>query len=55
MAVALASDRSAAVARLRTLRRDLRETARQSPLFDAPRFAKDLERLLRSFCARHSG
>lgn len=52
MAVALANDRAATVARLRALRSDLRETARLSPLFDAERFAQDLERLLRNFCAR---
>ena len=50
-AAALASDRPAAVARLRALRQGLRETARQSPLFDAVTFAADLERLLRNFCA----
>jgi len=51
-AVALAADRPAAVARLRALRRSLRETARQSPLFDAVTFAADLEGLLRGFCAQ---
>jgi predicted O-linked N-acetylglucosamine transferase (SPINDLY family) len=50
-AVALARDRAGTVARLRQLRRDLRETARTSPLFDAPRFAKDFEALLRRFCS----
>jgi predicted O-linked N-acetylglucosamine transferase (SPINDLY family) len=50
-AVALARDRTVAVARLRQLRRDLRETARRSPLFDAETFAVDLERLLRQFCS----
>jgi protein O-GlcNAc transferase len=50
-AAALAQDRPAAVARLRALRRNLRETARRSPLFDATAFAANLERLLRGFCA----
>lgn len=50
-AAALAQDRPAAVARLRALRQNLRETARTSPLFDAPTFAADLEHLLRGFCA----
>jgi protein O-GlcNAc transferase len=49
-AAALAADRPAAVAKLRALRRDLRETARNSPLFDAKAFAADLERLLRDVC-----
>lgn len=48
---ALAADRPGAVARLRALRGTLREAARRSPLFDAPTFAADLERLLRGFCA----
>ncbi|MFP8780749.1 tetratricopeptide repeat protein [Hydrogenophaga sp. RWCD_12] len=48
---ALADDRQAAVATLRSLRRNLRETARKSPLFDAVTFAADLERLLRTFCS----
>lgn len=50
-ASALAADRPAAVARLRSLRKNLRETARRSPLFDAKAFAADLERLLRDVCA----
>ena len=50
-AAALAKDRAAAVQRLRALRRELRETARRSPLFDAVRFSADLERLLREFSA----
>ena len=52
MALALAQERAATVARLSQLRQGLRETALKSPLFDAQRFAKDLERLLRNFCAR---
>jgi protein O-GlcNAc transferase len=52
MALALAQERAATVARLGQLRQSLRETALKSPLFDAQRFAKDLERLLRNFCAR---
>ena len=47
----LVRHRAVAVERLRTLRRDLRETARRSPLFDAVRFAGDLEALLRDFSA----
>ena len=50
-AVALAQDREGTVAQLRVLRRDLRETARRSPLFDAKTFAADLEHLLRQFCS----
>lgn len=50
-AAALAADRPAAVEALRALRKNLRETARRSPLFDAATFAADLERLLRDFCA----
>lgn len=50
-AAALATDRKAAVQTLRSLRQQLRETARRSPLFDAATFAADLERLLRDFCA----
>ena len=50
-AAKLAADRPAAVATLRALRKHLRETARQSPLFDAKAFAADLETLLRNFCA----
>lgn len=50
-AAALAADRPTAVATLRALRKNLRETARKSPLFDAETFAADLERLLRDFCA----
>ena len=50
-AVALARDRAGTVARLRLLRQELRETARKSPLFDAHRFAQDLEALLRDFCS----
>ena len=50
-AAALAADRPAAVATLRALRKNLRETARQSPLFDAKAFAGNLERLLRDVCA----
>lgn len=50
-AAALAANRPAAVATLRALRKNLRETARTSPLFDAATFAADLERLLRDFCA----
>jgi predicted O-linked N-acetylglucosamine transferase (SPINDLY family) len=50
-ATALAHNRPRAVERLRTLRRELRETARRSPLFDAVRFAGDLERLLREVSA----
>lgn len=49
-AAALAADRPAAVARLRALREQLRETARRSPLFDAVTFAADLEALLRKYC-----
>ena len=52
MAQTLAQDRAATVARLGQMRRSLRETALKSPLFDAERFAKDFERLLRNFCAR---
>ena len=52
MAQTLAQDRAATVARLGQMRRGLRETALKSPLFDAERFAKDFERLLRNFCAR---
>lgn len=50
MAVALSDDRAATVQRLQVLRRDLREKARKSPLFDAQTFANDLERVLRQFC-----
>lgn len=51
-AVALAQDRAKAIERLRTIRRDGRETARLSALFDAQTFAKDLESLLRNYCAQ---
>lgn len=51
-AAVLAADWPAAVSRLRALRQDLREAARRSPLFDAPTFAAELEKLLRGFCAR---
>lgn len=51
-AAALATDREASMQRLRGLRQGLRESARQSPLFDAVTFAADLERLLRDFCSR---
>jgi protein O-GlcNAc transferase len=54
-AVALARDRAGAIGRLRAIRRDLRETARHSALFDARAFAKDLEKLLRDFCAQSAG
>jgi protein O-GlcNAc transferase len=50
-AVTLAQDSEGTVELLRQLRRDLRETARRSPLFDAQTFATDLERLLRQFCS----
>ncbi|MCB2018571.1 MAG: tetratricopeptide repeat protein [Hydrogenophaga sp.] len=49
-AVVLAADRENSVRRLSDLRRNLRETAKASPLFDAKSFAADLERLLRDFC-----
>ena len=52
MASALAQDRTASVERLRAIRRDLREVARRSPLFDAERFAKDFEHLLRTYCTQ---
>ncbi len=50
-AVVLASDRDGTLRTLRSLRRSLRDTARQSPLFDAERFAGDFEALLRRVCA----
>ena len=51
-AVALVQDRTAATLRLRAIRRELRETARRSALFDAQTFAKDFEALLRNYCAQ---
>ncbi len=51
-ALALAKDRTTAIERLRSIRSNLRETARRSPLFDSVAFAQALEQLLRSFCQR---
>ena len=49
-AIALAQDHEGTLATLRHLRRTLRATAETSPLFDADRFARDFEALLRRAC-----
>ena len=51
-AIALTQDREGTLQQLRHLRRSLRETARQSPLFDADTFARDFEALLRRACTQ---
>ena len=55
MVIAFAKDPVTSADRLRTVRRDLREVARRSPLFDAQRFAQDFEQLLRTDCASAAG
>lgn len=52
-AITLARDREGTLTTLRHLRRQLRETARRSPLFDADTFAQHLEALLRQACNAH--
>jgi predicted O-linked N-acetylglucosamine transferase (SPINDLY family) len=53
VATSLARD----ITRLATLRADLRERMRKSPLMDAPAFARDFESILRTawgrWCATH--
>lgn len=54
-AASLAQDKPGAILRLQTLRRELRNTAQRSALFDAQTFAKDLEQLLRNYCEQTAG
>lgn len=53
-AITLAGRRAQTLRTLRHLRATLRDTARQSPLFDAELFALDLETLLRKACKAHA-